>query len=185
MAIQILLTRKVIAFTLYSLLVINGITSLSAQSVEKQTVLAVLTLNVARFSTWPEQSFSHTDNHLNICVVGSNIVQQSFEAINKKIVNHRTIHIINATRLRNLKQCQLIYISELAKNKLIPLLDELSNQAILTVGEDEAFLFAGGMIGLEKINGKIRLTVNLPIVKQSGLIISSRLLKLANVISPP
>ncbi len=156
-----------------------------SRSVEKQAVLAVLTLNVARFTHWPEHSFNNAKASLNLCVFGDNVVQQSFENIDNRAVNNKTIHIINLSRLRNLKQCHVLYLGELERKKLSPLFMELINQPILTIGENMEFLQAGGMVGLEKINGKIQLSINLPMIKQSKLVISSRLLKLANIVDFP
>ncbi|NOQ16203.1 MAG: DUF4154 domain-containing protein [Methyloprofundus sp.] len=178
-------TRKILATLCCLLLFFGSINQLWARSVEKQTVLAVLTLNVARFTTWPEQIFQKTGAVLNLCVIGNNIVQQSFVSINNKVINNKTIHIINLSRLRNLRQCQLLYVSDLERKRLIPLLAELRGQAILTIGESIEFLQAGGMVGLEKVNDKMQLNINLPIVKQSGLVISSRLLRLANIVDFP
>lgn len=178
-------TQKMLSLLLSVLLIFSDIAPGYARSVEKQSVLAVLTLNIARFTHWPEQVFNDLEATLRLCVIGDNIVQQSFENIDHKVVNNKTIQIINLSRLRNPEQCQLLYISTLEHNKLILLLAELQGQAILTVGEDMAFLQAGGMVGLDDVNGKIQLNINLPIVKQSELVISSRLLKLANIVDFP
>jgi len=156
-----------------------------SRSVERQAVLAVLTLNIARFTRWPEPVFINSEADINLCIFGDNIVQQSFKNIDKKVINNRSIHIINLTRLRNLTQCQLLYLSELEQSKLISLLMELQDQPILTIGENMKFLQAGGMVGLHQSGGKMQLNINLPIVKQSNLAISSRLLKLAKIVDFP
>ncbi len=114
-------------------------------------------------------------------MVGDSIVQLAFVKIDKKRINHKTLHVINLTRLRNLSHCHLIYISQMQRKVLKQVLLELKNRPILTVGENMEFIKSSGMIGLEKINGKIQLNVNLPVVKQCGLIVSSRILKLANI----
>ncbi|MCK4840582.1 MAG: YfiR family protein [Methylococcales bacterium] len=175
-------TKKILSVIFILLIFLISTCSLSARTVEKQMLLAALTFNVARFTSWPEQTFNDTASKLNLCVLGDNLVQLSLANIDNKTVNSRVVRIINISRLRKLKQCHLLYISELERNKLAPLLFELKEQPILTIGENMAFIQAGGMVGLEKINGKIKLTINLPRVKQSGLIINSRLLKLANIV---
>lgn len=180
-----LATRKTLPLIFCVLLFFSNINQTWCRSVEKQAVLAVLTLNVARFTSWPERAFKNAENTLNLCVFGNSIVQQSFENIDNKVINNKIVHIINLMRLRNLNQCQLIYLSELGRNKLIALLLELKCQPILTVGENMQFLQAGGMVGLEQINGKMQLNINLPMIKQSELVISSRLLKLANIVDFP
>ncbi len=180
---------KTFTFVICLLTAIYGYSeSVHARSVEKQAVLAALTLNVARFTSWPEPTFNTDEPVLNLCIYGDNVVKQSFESLDKKSVNSKAIHIINLStlgKLRVAKHCQLLYISKLETNRLIPLFVELDDSPILTIGENMKFIKAGGMVGLEKINGKIQLTINLPVIKQAKLIISSRLLKLANVINKP
>ncbi len=180
-----IVTKKTYTLSLYLLLFFSINNQAWSQSIEKQTVLAALTLNIARFTTWPELIFKESENTFNLCIYGDNVVQQSFSNISNKQVNKRSIHIINISRLRKLNQCHLIYISELERNKLTPLLLELKDKPILTIGESSDFLQTGGMISLETVNGKIQLTINLPTVKQSGLIISSRLLNLATIVNYP
>jgi len=178
-------SKIILSFIACLLIFFSSIDMVWSRSVEKQEILAVLTLNVARFTTWPEQTFKAVEPILNLCVFGNNVVQQSFEKINKKVINNRTIHIINLSRLRNLHQCKLLYLSDIDRNKLKPLLKEMQSYPVLTIGENMEFIKAGGMVGLEKINGKIQLTINLPNIKQSDLVISSRLLKIANIVDYP
>lgn len=167
------------------LLFFSSINQVWPRSVEKQSVLAVLTLNIARFTRWPESAFNNAEAPMNLCVFGGNIVQQSFENLNKKSISNRTIHTINLSRLRNLTQCHLLYLSELDQSRLAPLLKELQGKPILTIGENIKFLQAGGMVGLNLSEGKMQLNINLPPVSQSNLSISSRLLKLAKIVDFP
>ncbi len=177
-----LIIKKIPPILLCILLFFSNMQVVWSRSVEKQAVLAVLTLNVARFTSWPEQIFNTAESILNLCVFGDNVVQNAFEDIDNKIINNKTINIVNLSRLRNVNRCQLLYLSELEHSRLILLLAEIHGQAILTVGENMGFLQAGGMVGLEKVEGKIRLTINLAKVEQTGLVISSRLLKLAKIV---
>jgi len=169
------------------LFILSYVPQVHSLSVEKQEILAALTLNIARFTRWPEQIMNSPDSTLNLCIFGDNIVQESFTKINNKTINNNVLQIISISRLRNLKRCQILYLSELERNKLTPLLEELKEHPILTVGENLAFIKAGGMIGLELVQGKIQLNINLPIVKQAKLTISSRLLNLAKIFdfTPP
>ena len=180
-----LTAKKTLPLIICLLIFFNSISSVWSRSVKKQTVLAVMTLNVARFTSWPEHAFKNKGNTLNLCVFGDIIVQQSFAKINNKLINNKNIHVINLSRLRNVNQCQLLYLSELDRNRVTPLLMELEGQPILTIGENMDFLQAGGMVGLEKVNGKIKLNINLSVIKQTELVISSRLLKLANIVNFP
>lgn len=163
-------------------LLLNAHLVSSAQSLEEQTVLAALALNIVRFTNWPSDEHTQTKNTIDFCVVGDNLVQQSFATIDSKAIGDKTLRVSNLTRLRNFEQCDVLYISELKQNILLQVFMELKNRPILTIGEGYDFAAQGGMIGLENIDEKITLHVNLPIVHESKLNISARLLKLAKVI---
>lgn len=152
-----------------------------ALSLEEQTVLAALALNVVRFTTWPVEA--KIKNTINFCVVGDNVVQQSFASLDGKAVGDKTLQVINLSKLRNFEQCHALYISDETKqNILLQVFVEIKKLPLLTIGESIAFAEQGGMVGLENVNGKITLNVNLPVMRESNLTISSRLLKLANII---
>lgn len=157
------------------------------QTFEQYPVLAALTLNFARFSLWPNNAFPAGENAetLNICLVGDNVVQQSFDAINGKTAATKTIKVINAERLRNLAQCHVLFIAELEQNLLVQVFLDVKAHPVLTIGETDEFIEAGGMVGMINKDGKIQLSVNLEKVKASGLTISSNLLKLAQIVGNP
>lgn len=154
------------------------------QAMEQYSVLAALTLNFARFSQWPDHAFpaDPSVNLLNVCLVGDNVVQQSFDAINGKTAGAKTIKIVNAERLRNLGQCHVLFIAELERSLLLQVFVDVKGQPVLTIGETEEFIESGGMVGMINHDGKIQLSVNLEKVKAAGLNISSNLLKLAQIV---
>lgn len=176
---------KKIPLILCLLLFFSSNTNVFAKSIDKQTVLAALTLNIARFTGWPEDIFDWKAPSIKLCVIGDNIVQESFSGMENQTINGKVVQILNRSRLRNLSQCQLLYISDLEQNVLLQVLLDLKGQSVLTVGEDLAFIQAGGMISLENKGGKMQLNINLPIIKQTDLVVSSRILKLAKIFDYP
>ncbi|WP_186289602.1 YfiR family protein [Methylomonas sp. HW2-6] len=150
-------------------------------ALEQYTVLAALTLNFARFTQWPEGAKTDA-NVLNVCLVGDNVLLQSFDSIDGKNVGDRAIKIVNSERLRNLNQCQILFIGELPNNVLLQVFLDTKNHPVLTMGEDEGFVENGGMVAMVNVDGKIQLHVNLAAVKASGLNISSNLLRLAKIV---
>jgi YfiR/HmsC-like len=139
-------------------------------------------LNVVRFTSWPTETQAQMKKTVDFCVVGDNLVQQSFTAIDNKAIGDKTIHIINLSRLRNYEQCHVLYISELQNNIVLQIFAETKNRPLLTIGESYNFAAQGGMVGMENVDEKINLHVNLQAVNDSKLNISARLLKLAKII---
>ena len=153
-----------------------------AETLEEQTVLAALALNIVRFTSWPASTHTETKETLNFCVVGDNVVQDSFTSIDHKTVGTATLKVINLGRLSNFEQCQVLYISQLKQNILLQVFVELKKQPVLTIGEGADFAKQGGMVGMENVDNKITLHINLPIVREAELKISARLLQLAKII---
>lgn len=174
------LTKKYHSLLLGFCLLFNTLPQTAAQSLEEQTVLAALALNIVRFTTWPAEA--QIKESIALCVVGDNVVQQSFASIEGKAVGNTTLKVINLSRLRNFEECHVLYISELKQNVLLQVFAEIKKRPLLTIGEGYDFAAQGGMVGLENVNGKITLHVNLPVAREGNLNISARLLKLAKII---
>jgi hypothetical protein len=155
-----------------------------ATATQEYIVKAALTLNFARFTEWPAEILKDSDAVINVCVLGDDDVQQAFLDIENKEVGKRVIKLMNLSRTRDLAQCQLIFASNLDKNKSIQLLSEVKNQASLTIGEQNDFLKNGGMVNLGMVDGTIHIEINLSATKQTKIQISSRVLKLATIVDP-
>jgi hypothetical protein len=172
--------RKCLPLLLGPSLLLNTQSLTLAQSLEEEMVLAALALNIVRFTTWPT-SVQMKDT-IDFCVVGDNTVQQSFATIGQKAVGNKKLQIINLSRLRNFEACNVLYVSDLKQNVLLQVFAEIKKRPLLTIGEGYDFAVQGGMVGLENVNDKINLHVNLPVVRESNLNISARLIKLAKII---
>lgn len=163
-------------------LLLGQISGVRAQSLEEQTVLAALALNIVRFTAWSPEAQVQMAKTIEFCVVGDNVVQQSFATIDNKPIGDKILHVTNLSRLRNFEQCAVLYISEIKQNVLLQVFVEIKKRPLLTIGQGSDFASQGGMVGLENIDEKINLYVNLPVVHESNLNISARLLKLAKIV---
>lgn len=152
-----------------------------ALSLEENAVLAALTLNIVRFTTWPDEAQQSMKDTIDLCVVGDNTVQQSFASIDHKPVGNKTLKLIDLQRLSNFERCNVLYISELKQNILLQVFVEIKKMHLLTIGEGDDFAEQGGMVGLENVDNKMTLHVNTAAVREANLTISSRLLSLAKI----
>ena len=170
---------------LFFLLLIFSTGWLWAKPLPEQKVFAALTVNLVRFTRWPESVLNHHDSSLNLCVFGDSQVQQVFDEFQTARIKDRGIHIVYVSRLRRLQSCQVIFFQDVVASRLKHMLFLLHSQPILTVGQGVSFIQAGGIVGLDTVNHKPRLYINLATLKASGLIISARVLKLAEVFNFP
>jgi len=153
-----------------------------AEANQEYIVRAGLTLNFARFTTWPANAQQATSNTINLCLIGNPDIEDAFGSLNGKTVADKKIQVRYLTRFNSLAECQILYVSDFDKNKLQLLLNEIKTLPILTVGEEEFFINNGGIVSLQIIDGKVSISVNVKAAKTSNLSISARVLKLATVI---
>lgn len=169
---------------IFLLLECGSFRTVLADTLEEYTVKAALSLNFARFTEWPLDGFAANSSVVTICTLGDNVIHDAFSGVEKKTIGKKTITVINLTRIRDLNQCQLLFVSGMEKNKTIQLIDEIKLSPILTIGEDDDFIKSGGMVILKIVDGKVSMQINLDAVKKARLQINSRVLKLAKIVSP-
>ncbi|MDF2454189.1 MAG: YfiR family protein [Cytophagaceae bacterium] len=169
-------------------LLFAGILILSAQtpSTREYQLKAVFILNFTQFVEWPPNSFSSPQAPLVIGVLGKDPFGNYLEEVlsNEKINGHALV----AHRYKSMedieKDCHVLYInlSESGKNEKI--ITNLKGVSILTVSDNPDFLKQGGMIRFYTKDNKIQLQINPEAAKSANLTISSKLLRLAEVITP-
>ncbi|MBC8097745.1 MAG: YfiR family protein, partial [Akkermansiaceae bacterium] len=79
-------------------------------------------------------------------------------------------------------QCHVLFIDASEKERLQEIIPKVKNLPVLTVGESDEFLEAGGIIKFIKKENKVRFEVDLNASRLAGLQISSKLLSLAEVV---
>lgn len=153
-----------------------------APSLQEQSVAAALTLNIARYSKWPANIQTTMQQGIKLCVVGDNLVQEAFANLDQKPVGDKSLSVINLSRLRNFETCHLLFIDEVKQNILLQVFNEIGQLPVLTIGKGVEFAEEGGMVGLENVNGKLTLNINLTVVRKANISIDARLLSLAKTI---
>jgi hypothetical protein len=80
--------------------------------------------------------------------------------------------------VKEIRGCQVLYISSSEKKDIVQLLSTLKGASVLTVGEMAQFAARGGMIQFSLEEKQVRFDINLEEASQAGLKISSKLLTL-------
>jgi len=145
-------------------------------------VKAAYLYNFAKFVEWPAEVFADPSLPLNVCVYGKDPFGNALDAINDKTAKGRKLVVKRYSRTKDLQKCQITFISPAEKENLTTILENIKGKPILTVSDMEAFADRGGIIFLYKYKNKIRMEINIDAAEESALKMSSKLLKLAQVI---
>lgn len=143
---------------------------------------AAFILNFAKFIDWPPSQLSQDANEIFFCFVGIDRYRNAYlETFDQKKVKGRNAVVKIIRYDEPIDDCSVLFVKDLNQGQIAHLQSVVSSSAILTIGESEAFMGAGGMIRFYAHQGKIRFEINPDAASRSGLTISSKLLNLAKI----
>lgn len=144
--------------------------------------MAVYLFHFANFIEWPESSFNNNDS-FNICINGKTEINKYIHEIEGENVKGKKIKINKNVSGEDIQNCQILFVSRAGVLKLNQIKDILQNNSILLVSDKQDYIRDGGMIEYFIQNNKLRVAINIDSVNKNGLRISSKLLRIAKVVS--
>ena len=141
-------------------------------------VKAAYLFNFAKFVVWPQPVQSAPARPFVIGLLGDSPVLPALRALEGQQVHQRPVAIRQYERAADV-DCDLLFVDASQIAAFARDGESIRRRPILTVGETDAFLLAGGAIGLVLTNGNVRYLVRPRAAEAVGLSISSKLLKLA------
>ncbi len=136
--------------------------------------------NFAKFVYWPDESDGNT---LTLYVIGKASFCKDLDTIEGKIIRGKTLQIKRIKSLRNIKDGDLLFITSAEKHNLENIINSIRSLSILTIGDTEGFAERGVMINLYIEEERVCFEINVEASSQAGLEISSKLLKLARIVT--
>ncbi|MBJ7310924.1 YfiR family protein [Rugamonas sp. CCM 8940] len=150
--------------------------TLTAQGVAATAeVKAALVYNFLKFTEWPGEAAS---DPLVLCVVNPDRrTEAAFAAVHGRAIAQRPIQVRTLAAADSTTRCHLLYLHDGNARELQQL--SAGQPALLTVGDRENFVDAGGAIGLVELDGRMQFKVNLDVMRRGSYKVSAQLLKLA------
>ena len=169
---------------LRALLLLFLLPARGAEVTREYQVKAVFLFNFAQFVEWPAAAFPDAVTPITIGVLGDDPFGAALdEVVQGESVNGRAMAVRRYRRLEEIGPCHILYISESEIRRLGQITARLMNRAVLTVSDAEEAARHGVMIGLFTENNRIRLRINVEAARAAGLVISSKLLRPAVIVS--
>ena len=143
-------------------------------------VKAAFLYNFAKFVDWPPGAFRAPEEGITFCVYGEDPFEGALErVIAGKTIRDRPLRVLRPKQTSEFSSCRILFIASSERKRLPQVLSSVHEAPILTVGEVEHFIQAGGMIGFVINENKVRFEINLKATEESHLSPSSKLLALA------
>ncbi len=156
-----------------------------ADGLREYQVKAAFLYHFATFVDWPSSTYKYTNGHLRICIMGKDPFGKNLDAtMRSKKIGDYPLEIRRNPKKTTLRHCHLLYLNASQSSKLKIYRQQYGNANVLTVGENDTFLKHGGMIKFFIADQKVRFAINPDAINHTNLKVSSKLLRLAKIISP-
>lgn len=144
---------------------------------------AVFLFNFAQFVEWPADSFPDETSPLVIGILGDDPFGSFLdELVENEIVHNRQVKVRRYRNIGEVEHCQVLFISPSEAGQLSTIVQRLGNRPILSVSDIEEFARRGGIVRFVTEKNKIRFRINLEAAQAARINISSKLLRVAEVI---
>jgi hypothetical protein len=143
-------------------------------------IKGAMVYNFTKFVSWPAEAFPEANSPLVFCIVGSDPFGAWFDNFLKD-----KQYFGRPLRLRRLavgeaEGCHVVFVSRSEQRRLAEVLAIVTRPGVFTVSDIDRFAVRGGMIGLFTRDDKVQFEINRDVAQKMRLIISSKLLHMAN-----
>ncbi|MBS1875117.1 MAG: YfiR family protein [Acidobacteria bacterium] len=150
---------------------------------DEYEIKAAMLLNLTKFVQWPAAKLGDASGPFVIGVLGRDPFGRDLDQqVAGKTVNGHPVVVQRLNGTARAEACHILFITRGERRRLEELGSSLAHASVLTVGDGDRFAEAGSVVGLVLRGDRVQLEVNLAAAQRNGLTVSSRLLKLANVI---
>jgi YfiR/HmsC-like len=140
-------------------------------------VKAAFLYNFLTFVEWPAPM--NRDDTRRICVLAEPPALNAFNELNGQMTSGRKIEIIRMTPGESPGSCHVLFIGSHAELDFPRIMKSLEGISVLTIGDTAGFARQSVIINFYLQNKKVRFEINAAAARRAGIVISSKLLKLA------
>jgi hypothetical protein len=152
---------------------------------QEDRLKATFLYNFAQYVHWPDTAF-HEKTQFVVCIADAGFAALMELVIRGQSIGGRPMVVRQASAESDVKSCHLLFVSrDIPNTEQASILRTLAGSPVLTVGESDDFIQNGGIIRFINAANRIRFQINPGIAQRAGLSLSSRLLRLADIVREP
>ena len=154
-------------------------------TVSPADVKAAFLYNFAKFVAWPAEAFPSETAPIQLGVFGDEEFGAKLKSLlSDKQAHGRSFEVKTFSNPQEAKNFQMVFVAGSETRRSSQVLEATKKLPVLTIGESEQFLDAGGMINFVVEDAQLKFEVNPESAQEVKIEISSKLLRLARKRSP-
>ena len=161
----------------------NMLTVVESAAFKPDQVKAAFIYNLTNFVSLPEEKDDSNSSPYIITILGNRSLARNLKLLTRgESFKGRPFVVKHASNPEEVDSCQILFVDRSYESQLPELLNQLTSRCMLTVGDTDSFLQAGGMVGLISRKKRIQIIVNLEAARSCGISFNSKLLRIATII---
>lgn len=184
-----IINRTTIALALFYMAACMGFPGAGAAyaqpgQVQEYKLKSVLLYHFLRFSQWPPDTTPRVT--MDLCVLGDDPFGSILQPLSHKDIKGIPLFLryLPSGDMENARKCEVLFISQSEEAELAKILADLEGYPVLIVSDIPNFIARGGAIFLSLSGTKVGFDVILSRVHEHGVMMSAKLLELANSVTP-
>jgi len=138
----------------------------------------VLIGKIAKYVTWEESS----SKEFRITILNSPFEDLMDKRYEGRKINDKPVVMQYIDDATNVPPTDILYITDVKITELKNILEKVSGENVLTISDSRGFAEKDGIIQFYLVSQKIKLKINNGVSKKEGVIISSTLLRIAEIL---
>lgn len=165
-------------FALWLLMMMFFVSGMAIASPREDAIKSGFIYNFARYSQG-EWFNAELKPSYNICSFDAQFVEIATHTLKARTIENRpvVVHLLRS-EFQGITDCNTLFISKNDIDKWNYLIKNKQLSKLMLVGESAGFIASGGHINFFIVGGKVRFEVNPDKLKQSGIDMSSKVLRL-------
>lgn len=148
---------------------------------DENEIKAAVIYNLLLFVQWPEQTAAA--GAFRFCVLDEGALTTALRAYERKTLQGRALEIHRIGRgEEELDTCGAVMVEAGSTGVLTRLAVAARSRRLLVIAEGKGAAERGAMIGLHTDGGRVSFDINYGVMKRSGLVPSSKILRLARTL---
>lgn len=147
-------------------------------------IKAVFLFNFAQFVEWPPDAFPDAQAPLIIGVLGEDPFGSVLDdTVRGEKIGSHSLLVQRYKRPEDIAACHILFLSQSESSRLEAIVALLRGRSLLTVSDTAGAARRGVMVGFATENKRIRLQINLEAARAADLVLSSKLLRPADIVA--
>jgi hypothetical protein len=173
-----------LATAVIAALAVSGLASAAEPAPTEYEIKAAFIYNFAKYVEWPEETTVDSGDVFVIGVLGDD----PFGPLLDKIAENRTIGdkpivIRRFDRIEDYTPCHILFVAASEQDHLPAIIEALGDSPVLLIGDTRGFARTGVAVNFVIEHSKVRFQINPEAAARAGLRISSKLLRLATIVT--